>query len=58
MKKCRVCGHDVYVTPKGQEMSLCAKHALEKLMLLLYPRKTKALLAKQAKPDTTTPKAK
>jgi hypothetical protein len=58
MKKCRVCGQDVYVTPKGKEISLCATHALVALALFLYPRKAKAILSKQANPNTITPKAK
>lgn len=56
MKKCTVCGQDVYVTPNDREFSLCATHALQKLALLLYPRKAKAILARQAKPKPTEPK--
>lgn len=58
MKKCTICGQDVYVTPKGKEFSLCATHALEKLALLLCPRKAKAIIARQSKPKPAKPKAK
>jgi hypothetical protein len=50
VKKCRKCGQDVYVTPKGKELSLCAVHALEALALLLYPRKAKAIKNKPSHP--------
>jgi hypothetical protein len=42
MRKCKICNQDVYVTPKGKETALCATHALEALMQLLYPRKSKS----------------
>jgi hypothetical protein len=58
MKKCRECGQDVYVTPKGKDLPLCATHALVALALFLYPRKAKAILAKQPKPNAAAPKTK
>lgn len=36
MKKCIICGRDVYITPKGRPLGMCSTHAYEALIHFLY----------------------